>query len=305
MERPSPIELVIGYSFGISPTSAPGLLNERIAQHIAQDSKVTNTSRFVGVQWEIEDALRRIAPNSSRDFVVAPVIFQEEEIKGFLAKKNLDLNQFKNSVLGDETLKNVIASISLHQNPEDIFAFENRTVSYLNRLLHDTTLFREFSSLKLPPLTKNKNGRRWEEIRTIPGPSSPDLGMYQAQRLNRLILESIVPVFPTTKYVGTLDVADAVLANVWRQGLTIAHINIYGHPAHVGRCRLQTLETAWKLGLRLNLSQVDVVPCGKLDLEDPETWDPDNAQEWIRSWDNWQSHEGLSHNDGTAPAGAA
>jgi hypothetical protein len=85
MERPGAVELVIGYSFGIALTSAPGPLNERIASHIAQEVSLPDGNRFVGVQWELEEALRRIEPQHSSDCVVPPgkpPFFGEEDIPG-------------------------------------------------------------------------------------------------------------------------------------------------------------------------------------------------------------------------------
>jgi hypothetical protein len=75
-------------------------------------------------------------------------------------------------------------------------------------------------------------------------------------------------------------------------GLTIARVRVYGHPAHVERCRIQTVESAWKIGIRLNPSEVDPIPCSDPQMAAPENWDPDNAQEWVQSWDDWQQHEG-------------
>jgi hypothetical protein len=217
--------------------------------------------------------------------IVVPPFFNEDDIE--------NLDQIKSSVLEHEVLSHAVGAISLYPNLQDIFAFPNRAVSYLNRLLHDTALFRQFVSLTLPSQTKTKNGRTWVESREIPPAASPDLGIYQARRLNRLILEKVLAVLPKASYLATFHVADAILKNVCHRGLTIARVRVYGHPAHVERCRIQTLESAWKIGLRLNPSQVDVIPCGDAQLADPSNWDPDNAQEWVQSWNNWKEHEGI------------
>jgi hypothetical protein len=111
--------------------------------------------------------------------------------------------------------------------------------------------------------------------------------------LNRLILENRLTVLPTGAYVATHNVADAVLKTICHRGLAVARVRVYGHPSHVGRCRVQTLESAWKFGLELAPSQVEEVPCGAADLKAPENWDSSNAQEWVRSWDNWKNHEGI------------
>jgi hypothetical protein len=288
MRRPDPIELLVGYSFGISPHSAPGALNKRIAERLAQDLSSAGNNRFVGVQWEVADALvlQGIDPNRSCDCIVPPAVppfFCEDDIP--------NLNQLREVVRHQPALTHILETISLHSGWEDPLAFPNRAVSYLNRLLHDRSLFRQFQSLRLPPLKKTKSGREWRETRAIPPTTGPDMEMYQAQRINRLILESIL-FLPKANYIATYHVAETVLTEVCRCGLTIARVRVYGHPAHVERCRIQTVESAWKIGIRLNPSEVDVIPCGDPQMAAPENWDPDNAQEWVQSWDNWQQHEG-------------
>jgi hypothetical protein len=289
VERPRAIELVIGYSFGISLASAPGPLNDRIARHMAQEVSLPDGNRFVGVQWELEEALRRIEPHHSSDCVVPPgkpPFFGEEDI--------LCLDQLKDAVREHEALTRALEKISLHPNLQDIFRFKNRAASYLNCLLHDTALFRHFGSLPLKPLEKKKNGRTWVESRVIPPAATPDLGMYQAQRVNRLILESVTKeALKESTYVGTIDVAEAVLKAVRHRDLTIARVRVYGHPAHVKRCRVQTLESAWKFGLRLDPSRVNEMACGDSSLIAPDNWDPNNAQEWVQSWENLQEHDGI------------
>ncbi|MGM0485589.1 MAG: transposase [Planctomycetota bacterium] len=44
----------------------------------------------------------------------------------------------------------------------------------------------------------------------------------------------------------------------------------------------------------LDLDRVIPIACGPIDLADTANWDPDNAQEWIRSSDEWYEYEGLS-----------
>lgn len=289
MKRPEPIEIMIGYSFGISPTCEPGVLNERIAKRIAQDMNIIDCACFVGVQWELEDALQRIDPNRFRDSVVATPLFREDDFNDKVKLKELRDLVSKNKVLSD-----LLNSISLHPNLEDIFEFPNRAVSYLNRLLQDTALFRQFLGLPLDLLKKIKNGREWVESRMVPDAASPDLETYQARRLNRLILEfELKPVVPVAPYIATFHVADAVLKDVYHRGLTIGNIRVYGHPAHVERCKIQTIESAWKIGMCLDPSQVNAVTCGDHQLSAQNNWDPNNAQEWVQSWENWKQHEGI------------
>jgi hypothetical protein len=281
-----PLELLIGYSFGISRSCEPGELNERIASRLAQEAINKGGSLFVGVQWEVEDALCRIDPRRDRDFVAAPLLFQEMDIAP-------RLDELKNVVLNDQALCAALGPLCLQPNLADIFAFPNRAVSYLNRLLHDQGFYRMFGSLALDPLRKTKNGRGWTEEREVPR-AGVDLGIYQARRLNRLILESrLAPLLPVARYLGTVDVADAVLRAVTDRGLSIARVRVFGHPAHVGRCRTQTLESAWKIGLNLAPAQVDAIPCGAANPALAENWDSKNGQEWVQSWENWRQHEGV------------
>jgi hypothetical protein len=287
VNRPILTDLVIGFSFGILPTGAPGRLNERIATRIAEDSGVRSNDCLVGMQWELEDALRRINLHHRSDCVVAPSpALTEDDI--------ICLRDLESAVESEEHLKKAFEELNLHRSLKDVFQFKNRAVAYCNRLLSDKRLFRSFDRLQLKPLRKSKSGRDWEESRVIPPAKSPDLNTFQNQRVNRLIIETIAEkAIKQAKYLGTIDVAQAVWNVVRDRNLTVAHVRVYGHPEHVLRGRIQTLESAWKLGLQLDPAQVTVIPCGDSEREAPGNWDPDNAQEWIRTWELYRQHEGI------------
>lgn len=291
MNEQSPIELVIGCSFGISPTCAPGALNERIASYIAKE-QCEPGRLFVGVQWEIEDALLARKATVSRDCVVTPPAFQETDIALDSADR-VRLNELLSSaVLRDASLSQAIGEINFHRSVADVFAFPNRTVAYLNRLLQDGELFRRFDTYPLWQFKKAKGGRKWEVSRRAPS-GSAELGKYQTRCLNRLILETRLPGLRRAPYIGTIDVTDSVLKDVQRRGLAVERVRVYAHPAHVGRCRIQTLESAWKIGIELAPSSVEQIPCGDSILDAEANWDAGNGQEWVRSWENWKLHEGI------------
>lgn len=278
-------KLVIGYSFGISRTSGPGRLNETIAKRIAKELGPSHPTTFLGVQWEIEDALRKNKSKLPTNHVVASKPFREGDI--------IDLEQLKSSARKlSKVLTKALGKDCLHPNLEDCFIFPSRAVIYLNLLLQNSNLFKKFQWLTLPTLKKKKNGRDWDETRDIP-PKSEKLQTYQVQRLNRLILEAALTGLQNADYMATFHVADAVLKKASDQGFTSGEVHVYGHPAHVKRCRIQTIESAWKIGLKLDQNKVIEKPCGPKKLNNQKNWDRYNAQEWIRNWKNWKEHEGI------------
>jgi hypothetical protein len=292
MKRPHPIDLIIGFSFGLTSTSEPGKLNYRIAKEIRKSVGTGNDNVFVGVQWEIEDALRRIDPKGWSDYVVEPPGFSEKELEPQKGNKKI-LNNIKKEVTSNNDLCQILEEISPYEDINRVFDFSDRTASYLNRLLQNTAMFRHFDNQQIKDYKKKKNNKEWIEERTIPELSNPDLSIYQAQRLNRLIIENVIPSCPVAKYIGSNDVANQVLMAIVNRGLNIARILIFGHPAHVERAKNQTIESAWRLKMRMNETQIEVIPCGNPVQDAKENWDDENAQHWIRSWSNWKDHEGL------------
>jgi hypothetical protein len=289
MSDQDPVTLVIGYSFGVSPTSEPGRLNNRIAEYIAGDFKSLQGRTFVAVQWELDDALQTIHKSPPRDFVVAPApLFREDAIDEAL------LGRLKSEVESHALLRESFAEINLHPNLREVFAYPNRLASYLNYFIMKRDVFRDFSSLTIRDFIKRKNNRDWIEWRQIPPASCGELAQYQAQRVNRLILQELLPDLPKASYVGTVDVADAVMKEICHRRLRIKDVRVYGHPEHVSRCMKQTLESAWKYGLNVDRTQLHEIKCGNKDQQDAdENWDPENAQEWIQSWTNWAAHENI------------
>lgn len=281
------LELIVGYSFGVSKSSAPGKLNERIAEEIASHIPAGGAQDcIVGVQWEICDAFERTGRQSYTlcDYVVEPPLFGEKDIP--------DLSTLKEQMRASSALLQAFTEI-FELELEYILEFPNRAAAYLNRILRDRSFFERFLGMKLPRLSKESKDKSgfWFEDRELPNVND-EINYYQAQRLNRQILEAELSCLPKAGYLATFHVADHILGALTQsQRRQLNRISVFGHPEHVSRCRRQTLESAWKVGIPVNWEQV-VSKTWKTDsIEADENWDPDNSQEWIRSYEQWERHE--------------
>ncbi|MCP4627752.1 MAG: hypothetical protein GY850_30170 [bacterium] len=281
------LELIVGYSFGVSKSSAPGKLNERIAEEIANHIPAAGAQNYiVGVQWEICDAFERAGRQSRTlcDHVVEPPLFGEKDIP--------DLGALKRQIRASSRLLPAFTAI-FELELEYILEFPNRAAAYLNRILRDRSFFERFLGMELPRLSKESKDKSgfWFEDRELPNVGD-EIGYYQARRLNRQILEAKLNCLPKAGYIATFHVADYILGALTQsQRRQLKCISVFGHPEHVSRCCRQTLESAWKEGIPVNQEQV-VSKTWKTDsIEAPDNWDPDNSQQWIRSYEQWKRHE--------------
>ena len=291
--------LLLGFSFSLTPDGSPGSYNEQIARGLRADlQKVVKggvSEPWIGVQWEVYDAvvghddadgvtLAKYIPN---DHIAAPPKFRLDDfghpdtlVKTLVSGRTSPLRE----------LSEQLECFGCDLSKSDLDAAE--LVSCLNNLLDDRDGFvRYVETVKLHDLDRKL--ALLAERRTLPVSAAYPSGLrqFQANRINRLIIESIYPdeaVLKRGQYLSTQGVLDLLLSQLKQDKPDIRHIFIYGHPVHSQRCRLQTIKSLRAHGWKISASDVHDVNGGQ-----NWKWDMETAQEWCRSQDNWNEYEHL------------
>lgn len=295
--------LLIGFAYSLTPDGSPGRYNRALAESIKNDIDSGMDDAWIGMQWEIYDALEELYAERGESvpadivplsLVATPPPFSSSEIG--------DPNKFVAFINRSETapvtalrhkLVNVITSVG-HTDLQNIRApngeiLKEMVAAYLNAMLHDPFFYQSFAEeVKLQPLVRQAKDREWREERVMPtGDDYPNgLRRFQRQRVNRLIIEAIIPkdILKRGGYLSTRGVLDQIIPGIGRAGRDVTTVRVYGHPAHRPRCRRQFLEYVWNKGWPLSSDQVTF---GHMN----EFWDPNTAQEWCRSRDAWNQYE--------------
>lgn len=295
--------LLIGFAYSLTPDGSPGSYNRALAESIKNDIDSGMDDAWVGMQWEIYDALEELCAERvesvpanvvSLSLVATPPPFSSSEIEDpneFIAFINRSQTA-PIAALGHKLL-NVVRSVG-HSDLQNIRAPNNEVLkemlaAYLNAMLHDSFFYQSFAKdVDLQPLVRQAEDCEWREERVMPtGDEYPNgLRRFQRQRVNRLIIEEIIPkdILKRGGYLSTRGVLDQIIPEIGRSGRNVTMVRVYGHPAHRPRCRRQFLEYVWNKGWPLSSDQATF---GQM----YEFWDPNTAQEWCRSRDAWDQYE--------------
>ena len=268
-------ERVLGFSYSLNPDGSPGSHNVTIARELGNRIAADHSAGLkplLAAQWEIVGALGAMGTDYE-GFAVPPPSF---DATGYPQKPADPNSVFDYAALNAE-----------------------RLALYLNRFLEDST-FHEgfFGDAELHDLHRTQLGSLGIEQRRMPAPSQSFLG-FQKVRVNRLIIESIVPnpaILKRGSYLSTHGVLERVLRHFGERLAHIDQVAVFGFPAHSPRCRRQTIEALWSVGRTINVTNVTDA-CGR----PPEEWatlpwDPGTAQVWCRSRQNWLDYEAMGIN---------
>ena len=296
--------LLLGFSYSLRPDGGPGSYNRDIAADIrkwvSENSDATD-HLLLAAQWEIVDALgpEYVGPDP---FAAPPPLFDEDDIPdadGFirLLKKGETAGARELAL----TLRNVLHEVGYESDEEDentVFDHASpnatRLAIYLNRLLNDNTFYKRFRpNVELHDLHRPELGALGFEKREMPAEDGPLLP-YQTIRVNRLIIESIVPsedILKRGTYLSTRGVLEHVLAHFEDKLMQIQRVLVFGFPVHSPRCRRQTIESFWKAGRHIDPKHVADVRYVERSKWDTLQWDENTAQIWCRSLENWLDYE--------------
>ncbi|MEO8259169.1 MAG: hypothetical protein ABI868_17620 [Acidobacteriota bacterium] len=299
--RPARGDLVIGFSFSLWPDSSPGRCNELIAKSIRADlaRASSHSLPWVGLQWEIYDALAELNTTGfvAAQFVPARAVagpdgFQPADIRD--AGGLIDL-------LRDgrfPAVRRLADALTIPRETDSASAPASLCAAF-NGILDDRWLFEAFDGLvDLADLDRRVDrpelGCLGTEKRRLPtrGLYPNGLRTFQARRVNRLLIEAIVPVrlLARGEYLDAGRVARHVLGTL--DVSSIGAVCVYAHPHHRDRCRQQTLTALRERGWT---GRDDDAGFGgePADWDDLHTWDADSAQVWCRSRDNWDAYSRL------------
>ena len=279
MRRP----LFIGFSYAIREDGSPGNCNREIARRISQE--LVDATPFVVLQWEIFDALSEaLVPEPE---IVAPPAFEAAQI--------LDLPDILRRLREGSRAAERILGRHLSSADTD----ESTLAQSLNAMLEDRRLYESFvgfvelNDLRRwsdPPKSRPKLEFLGLEKRRLPDPAEYPHGLrrFQARRVNRLIIEAILPerVLARGEYLGVGGVIEYGLRKVAVSD--IGRVVVFGHPHHQEWCRSQTLA-----GLRARGwpgADEDVALGGPGPWSPESLWDVRSAQVWCRTEENWNAY---------------
>ncbi len=170
---------------------------------------------------------------------------------------------------------------------------------YLNRLIQERKDFHQkfwhnkAAILELHDRHRPDFGPVGFEKRELPA-QRRNLGLYQNQRVNRLIIDAICPerkILPEPGYLSTRGVLQHLFNEMPNRGRDFDRVFIYGSPVHSARCKRQFIEFAWSVGWPVDPNIVspiyrgnDMSACGWI-------WDEETAQVWCRSKVGWDAYE--------------
>jgi hypothetical protein len=170
---------------------------------------------------------------------------------------------------------------------------------YLNRLTQTEQNFhRRFwwgneAILELHDRQRQGFGPVGFEGRDLPA-NERNLGQYQNQRVNSLIVEAICPersILPEPGYLSTRGVLQHLFSEMPNNRRDFDRVFIYGSPVHSARCKRQFIEFAWSVDWSVDPGQITIIYFGD-DMSDCGwIWDEETAQVWCRSKAGWDAYE--------------
>jgi hypothetical protein len=318
--------ILIGFSFTLRPDGSPGRCNEVIARRMYDRwmSSLDDNKPIMAVQWEIYDALEELGAPVEMLFpdetlVAKPPAFTRKDIGSRM--KLIELLAAPGAPAGRLLLEELNRDPLWQRIPKagGPGVSVDDLVEVLNCVLESRTFYQPFRNLlDLHDLHRPTKGLVGLEKREIPrsGPlGAQRLGRFQTMRINRLIIEEIIPevtslvvgpnessttfvhgpyecrntVLSRGQYLNVEGVARGLLTTFSQQAAGLLDIKVYGHPEHRRWCESQTSKIATELNLKI----------GQIALaeEDPwsegDKWDEHSAQIWCRSSENWSYYQAL------------
>lgn len=318
--------LLIGFAFTLRPDGSPGRCNEAIARRMFDcwTKAAADNRPIMAVQWEIYDALEALGAPVEALFphgalVAKPPAFSSRDIGSRM--KLIEVLAAAGAPAGRLLLDELNRDPAWQRMPKagGSSVSSDDLAGVLNRLLQSRTFYRRFRNLiDLHDLHRVAKGHVGLEKRQIPqtGPRDAEpLGRYQAMRINRLIIEEIVPealsfvvgpnesfvafghgpyecrndVLARGQYLNVEGVARGLLTTLKEQGAGALDVKVYGHPEHRQWCESRTMKVATDLDVRIgSIALADEGP-----WSEAEKWDEHSAQLWCRSGDNWNYYQAL------------
>lgn len=275
-------DIIVAFAFSLMPDGAPGSYNERLAEQLQTKlQSYQGHFPYVGVQWEIADALAEADPALFQSLQRSQTLIVVEPPK--FAADDINETKFKNWLA--ETSSDSARSLQRWLAT----AKSNSITEKLNKLLDEPKLYADFAQVELTNLERPKLGGLFSEHRDLPRSPSYPLGLrpFQRKRINRLIIESLVEnaeIIQRGRYLSTTGVIDFVLDQLAKHSPTqFQKVSIIAHPLHAPRCIEQTKQALFARQSSVNVSAVG------LDQNFP--WDEATAQIWCRSLSNWSKYE--------------
>jgi hypothetical protein len=274
--------LLIGFSFGLTPDGSPGDINRELAKLMHRRIIASPNAVFtVGMQWEIYDAFRDAYPgHSAKGFVVAPPFVHKP-----IRSPTWFANELRHCAVSGFPPMRLLAAHFRKRLPRALLRASPRQIDgILQRLWRNRRWWSRFAGLlDFDDLRRPEKGvlglekRRIPAARDYPSPGG-QLREYQAMRVNRLILETILPpeVLPRAEYLNTTKVAQFVKD---RAGRKFAEIVVFAHPQHFDWCS-RNVESVF------GVKPVEGWP-------GPAIWDPHSAQVWTRSAANYRTYNSI------------
>jgi hypothetical protein len=298
--------LLVGFSYSLEPDGSPGSYNNEIASKMldwVSGYSGAQDHLLLAAQWEIVDALSTVY-NGPLPFAAPPPSFEGDDI--------LDANGFirlikKGETDGTRNLRDELSELLMQVGYEytqgdntTIFDYASlnseRLAIYLNRLLDRNTFYQQFqTNVELHDMIRPDLGPVGLEERKIPA-GQENLLPFQTRRINRLIIEALIPdrnILKRGTYLSTHGVLERVLTHFKDKVSQIKKVYVFGFPAHSPRCRRQTIEALWKA--RRYIDPENVINACFTDREDWSElpWDKNTAQIWCRSLQNWLDYEAM------------
>lgn len=242
----------IGFAFGIRPDSSPGPCNELMARQI--DAAIQHPPGLLCVQSETSDAMVDQG---------LPAAAWQPQVIASLKLIGVDDIPDPNALApylsitgnpGITELRNSLACWNTIETEANTARKQQLLVDALNSLLEQPDLYRRFAGIVvLPNLKRSKPCGVEERILPASGPGGrANLSRFQALRVNRLIMESIVPELASSdsgtgitllrrmSYVNTEDVARKATSVADPRSLKV--ITVFAQPEHKLWCFAKTAQ---------------------------------------------------------------
>lgn len=300
--------LLLGFSYSLAPDGSPGSYNRDIATAMSEwiDGQPEGADQpLIAAQWEIVDALAGQRTDITRVFAASPPMFAATDIAD--PKGLVELLRAGETAAARELSRLFCASLREvgydSEGSDDASIYDRaglnaeRLAMYLNGFLSDPTMYRGFRhNVELHDLQRKQLGALGFEARQLPLRDDP-LGKYQAIRVNRLIIEAVIPhedILKRGTYLSTDGVLDRALGYFKENLAAIRRVCVFGFPGHSPRCCRQTIESFWRAGRRdITAKDVEDVRAVPRDQWQTLPWDNTTAQIWCRSLENWQNYESM------------
>lgn len=251
---------------------------------------------LVGLQWEVFDALEDLNTYGftaiqamTQSMVVSPHVFDLSDVRDGVA-----LLEF----LREAKLPAVARLAKIMGGIVDSTPDRADICAVLNDLLNDRRLFDQFDGLvELSDLDRSVERPELSflgtEKRRLPtkGLYPNGLRRFQARRVNRLLMEAIVPerLLARRHDLNENDVVDHMLDRT--DVSSLRSVTIYAHPDHRSVCLAATLDGLRQRGWEGTESRIEFG--GEVEWDPNHAWDGDSAQVWCRSPENWHVYQQL------------